>query len=158
MNLSKLTTSPKLLFVLLSQCGDLCLNIIYIVCDVYSWRWLTCFFLTSVSFPFFLFRGERYWLFVTHDCKNDLWTPTVQFERIERNIFWLLLFLFVFFIFFFYFFKYFSWNVFVGGFSVLHKQLEKSLNAIRLQVRGRHSFRFDLKQILNAWKTTPWYV
>ena len=66
MNLSELTTSPKLLFVLLSQCGDLCLNIIYIVCDVYSWRCLTCFFLTSVSFRFFLFRGERYGLLFSY--------------------------------------------------------------------------------------------
>ena len=52
MNLSKQTTSPKLLFVLLSQCGDLCLKIIYIVYDAYSWWCLTCFSLTSMSFPF----------------------------------------------------------------------------------------------------------
>ena len=71
MNLSKQTTSPKLLFVLLSQCGDLCLKIIY-------WC-LVCFSLTSMPFPF---SGERYGLFVTYDCKKDLWTQTVQFERI----------------------------------------------------------------------------
>ena len=52
MYLSKPTTSQKLLFVLLSQCGDLCLKLIYSMHDTYS-RWcLTCFFLASVFFHF----------------------------------------------------------------------------------------------------------
>ena len=34
---------------------------------------------------FFLFSCERYGLLVIHECKKDLGTQTVQFDRIERN-------------------------------------------------------------------------
>ena len=37
----------------------------------------------SVFFPF---SCERYGLLVTHECKKDLGTQTVQFDRTERNI------------------------------------------------------------------------
>ena len=49
--LSKLTASQKLLFVLLSQCGDLRIKVICVMYAGFSWWCLTCFFLPLCLFP-----------------------------------------------------------------------------------------------------------
>ena len=56
MNMSKLTTSSKLLFAFLSQCGDHRLKIIYIVYDADSWWCLTCLFSCLYVFSVFLWK------------------------------------------------------------------------------------------------------